>query len=377
VPQLTAVTDTAGTVTDLTRGPGGWASVQTAALNPVAVAQDARGSTVPSTGNTLARNASYTAYGTPAGANTFEPKLGYRGELTLDNQLYLRARNYQPALGQFLTRDPAPGRTGTTTLTNAYHYTDNDPMNGIDPTGRTRQSNTGETTPGKHKTGLGSGRVDPAGPGPILPPPGGFPNIGDMDSLVERLTSELPGIARRISNRSSIGDGVTISMGVCGEYDIGFVSGAAFQGCLLLLSSEIGLAGTVGAGLTTGKGSVEIGALYTNAKTLEELRGYSVCLGLSAGEGLLVGGQICASLDDNGDLTDVYSFYGSVGAGVTLGGASLQLTFNKSFATKLFSTPKWLRPIFSFTLPNFDAVGGPQIAPGPERSLQPDWATVT
>jgi RHS repeat-associated protein len=148
VPQLSSI-ETAGATWNLTYGPGGWASIHSnAVLNPVAVATDVHGSVIASTGNTLARNSTYTAYGTAAGTNTFEPRLGYRGELTLDNQLWLRARSYQSATGLMSAPDPVIGRPGKTTLANAYHYADNNPLNRIDPTGRSTQDSVSGTTPG-------------------------------------------------------------------------------------------------------------------------------------------------------------------------------------------------------------------------------------
>lgn len=61
---------------------------------------------------------------------------GYRGELTIGDKVYLRARWYLPALGRFSTIDPEDGVTGTTTVANPYQYADNDPVNRLDPTGR-------------------------------------------------------------------------------------------------------------------------------------------------------------------------------------------------------------------------------------------------
>jgi RHS repeat-associated protein len=83
----------------------------------------------------LARSATYSAYGVAAGANTFEPRLGYRGELTLENQVHLRARSFQPSIGQFLSVDPVEGIAGTTTVNNRYTYANNDPVHQIDPLG--------------------------------------------------------------------------------------------------------------------------------------------------------------------------------------------------------------------------------------------------
>jgi YD repeat-containing protein len=95
-------------LTDLVNGPGGWAATKAAAAS-TAIGQDVYGSAVPSTGVTIARNAAYSPFRVAAGTNTFEPKLGYRGEITLDNLTYLRARNYDPVRGQFTSRDSVDG----------------------------------------------------------------------------------------------------------------------------------------------------------------------------------------------------------------------------------------------------------------------------
>ncbi len=49
--------------------------------------------------------------------------------------MHLRARDYDPTTGSFLSRDPLDGVTGTSTVANPYHYADNDPANRHDPTG--------------------------------------------------------------------------------------------------------------------------------------------------------------------------------------------------------------------------------------------------
>ncbi len=73
----------------------------------------------------------YDPYGTPEGG-AVPPTFGYDGELQdgatgLQN---LRARTYNPATGQFLTRDPLEQQTGQ-----AYVYAGGDPVNGSDPSG--------------------------------------------------------------------------------------------------------------------------------------------------------------------------------------------------------------------------------------------------
>ena len=49
----------------------------------------------------------------------------------------LRARRYAPALGRFLTRDERALSDTDPNATNAYHYANNDPLDLIDPTGKT------------------------------------------------------------------------------------------------------------------------------------------------------------------------------------------------------------------------------------------------
>lgn len=63
------------------------------------------------------------------------PRFGYRGELTVNRELHLRARVYDPAAGRFTTVDPLDGVPGETVAANPYHYSGNDPRNRVDPLG--------------------------------------------------------------------------------------------------------------------------------------------------------------------------------------------------------------------------------------------------
>ena len=60
---------------------------------------------------------------------------GFRGELHLDGQVHLRARDLLPELGRFTTIDPLDGVAGTVVESNPYHYVNNDPVNLLDPLG--------------------------------------------------------------------------------------------------------------------------------------------------------------------------------------------------------------------------------------------------
>jgi RHS repeat-associated protein len=76
---------------------------------------------------------SYNAHGVPtASTNAPVTHLGFAGEYT-DNETglsNLRARFYDPATGQFLSRDPADAATRS-----AYGYVGDNPLNGTDPSG--------------------------------------------------------------------------------------------------------------------------------------------------------------------------------------------------------------------------------------------------
>ena len=76
--------------------------------------------------------ASYTPYGQIAETTGETSRLGYAGQYTdPDTDLvYLRARYYDPATSQFLTRDPLLAATQ-----DPYGYAANDPVNLTDPTG--------------------------------------------------------------------------------------------------------------------------------------------------------------------------------------------------------------------------------------------------
>lgn len=119
----------------LAAGPSGWVSSRIGSTN-VAIGQRYDRSVAPTTETSgLARSDSYSAFGTPAGIDTALPTLGYRGEVHIDGLIYLRNRNYQPGTTRFASVDPVPGRIATTTISNPYHYVDNNPLHNTDPLG--------------------------------------------------------------------------------------------------------------------------------------------------------------------------------------------------------------------------------------------------
>jgi len=133
IPQVLSLTTGAAT-TDVYYGSGK-AFATTGVASPEAFSRDALGNllTTPGTASVV-RGAAYAPFGTPDTAGAL-PAFGYRGELHVGDQVDLRARAQDPALGRFLTRDPLDGHPGQPVVANPYHYAANDPINSADPTG--------------------------------------------------------------------------------------------------------------------------------------------------------------------------------------------------------------------------------------------------
>jgi RHS repeat-associated protein len=84
-------------------------------------------------GGTVTGKCTYSPYGTPTCEGSATTPLGYDAQYrSADTGLiYLRARTYDPATAQFLTRDPWVGITGE-----PYSYASDNPLTWSDPTGR-------------------------------------------------------------------------------------------------------------------------------------------------------------------------------------------------------------------------------------------------
>jgi RHS repeat-associated protein len=115
-------------------GPNGQPVEQITGGTPSYLIADQQGSTrlLTNESGRITGAYSYSPYGTATHALAATTALQYGGQLTdaATGYVYLKARYYDPATGQFLTRDPASQLTGE-----PYAYAGDDPVNVTDPTG--------------------------------------------------------------------------------------------------------------------------------------------------------------------------------------------------------------------------------------------------
>jgi RHS repeat-associated protein len=204
---------------------------------------------------------------------TATSSMGFAGQYRMRTEtqlIYLRARTYDPATAQFLSRDPLGALSGET-----YAYAADNPVNAIDPSGLIPQIGCNDDPPPKcpycavpDKTATNRPKI------PWQEPP---PTIEATPAR------NLP---------------VTLR-GVCVTWSQGAGVGQSVQVCGVILPGDVGITASAGFGMS-GPPSVSagVGPLFTNAEKLSDLEGYSTYEGVSGGEGLVGGYSISKS--DNG-----------------------------------------------------------------------------
>lgn len=132
--QFLVGSDPFDTTTVVSDGSGPVSTVVDNVAVPVAV--DGFGSVVGSSGQNVNYAGGYDVWGRAVSPSVSDaPSFGFRGELTVDDQIYLRNRIYDPNSRLFTTVDPLGPVAGTPTVATLYHYVDNDPVNLVDPLG--------------------------------------------------------------------------------------------------------------------------------------------------------------------------------------------------------------------------------------------------
>lgn len=275
--------------------------------------------------------ASYDPYGNPQG--TGYTSAGYRGEdhdLNGNvNLVHLRARDYNPTAGTFSSQDALDGVDGTPTVSNPYHYADNDPLNKVDPLGlRATDDNT----------------FDPDPPAPPSPPPPAGPSPGERD---------LWDWAKKVVSDAWQGTFSGDVWGVCGGATLDAVYSVDLSGCVLDNGDKLGTIEWIGEGVGALSIGVSGGYIVSNGQTLRDLEGDAACLG---GGAFVVTAEVCFSLKAGkisgmidveklsvpDDFTGIFTVYigGSFSAG-----AGGHLVFGYAWVQELIDYPNFLGPI--------------------------------
>ncbi|NSX56925.1 RHS repeat-associated core domain-containing protein [Parasulfitobacter algicola] len=136
---------------------------------------------------TLAAEYIYDSFGNRTQTGSLTQRYGFTGrEVDPESGLmYFRARHYDPALGQFLQRDPIGFAAGDLNL---YAYVWNDPYNWTDPSGL--MSGTDYTVLAAGTSLLTVGALCASG---VCPDPSDFPDSQDMKDSIGSATIGLLG----------------------------------------------------------------------------------------------------------------------------------------------------------------------------------------
>lgn len=343
MPELAMIQGT--TAAAIFEGPAGHAAFyRVAGAIPMAV--DVHGSPIAINNTLVARAQSYDVFGVPSGTATFDPKVGYRGELMLDGMLHLRARSYQPATGLFLTVDPLEATAGETTVANPYHYASNNPLNRVDPSGlRPGQSpfvggDSALKCP-KGQRGIQGVCVDVAAlngaAAGTRPAWNGLTFFG----LCANLSASVPNIGPVTKNFPAF-------LKVIKKW---FHISMTGYGCLLDDGNELAVAGALhysGVSITNGASIAgAAGWVVTNAPTLDDYRGWFWCLGASGTyRNVVMGAEICFgfkgpevppfSKSPNARLNGVWSAGPEVGLSTSKAGGEAHSSYGEWGATVIW-----------------------------------------
>lgn len=282
-------------------GPGGLPIEEISGTTPYFFHHDQLGSTraltdASGTVTTPAATYNYDASGKQTGSSgsfAASNALRWAGEYqdAETGFIYLRARYYDPATAQFLTRDPAVAATRS-----PYGYVAGNPLNSRDPLGLCGWTDlTGCFSDAASAVGSAAGTVAGAAGGAA----GAVGNaIGQANHAVQDFED-------------------THVVGLCVNVSAGVGVGGTATGCVAGNYHSIGLVGTAGGGVDLpGAFDFSAGPMLSDAHSVHELDKDFDYAEASAGEGLSAtaevgGGQLACG-------RDVHYVYAGVGGGVQL-----------------------------------------------------------
>ena len=355
------------TTTDLA-GLNNWDTTTTGGTTSP-VGNDVYGSVISTAINTTtpACGTNYDAWGNPltGATTTTTPCIGYRGNLSVNNLNYLHARNYDPATGTFTTTDPVTGTPGTDTATDPYPYANNNPIANTDPTGMFAIDDAGfwglNQFGRPYCHGLNLIYCGPYGGGePPSEPPAPTPNPNPKPkpepvSQPQRKKNVSLMLHMGEEAAKQIATGRYGSYGKCGALSVdAIVISFHGAGCFMTHSGDsIYAVGTPAIGVGGLDASASVGSVWSNATSVESLRGHTACVSLGAAVWVAgVGAEMCfnsniAGPDFNhvlssGDVKPYLNGLWTAGINVSAGPSTPvygSLTFGYTHIDKVVSCP--------------------------------------
>ena len=197
--------------------------------------------------------------------------------------IYLHARYYDPATGQFITSDPLEAVTQR-----PYSYAGDDPVNETDPSGLACGVSTSSV--GSFFGGLG----------------------GDITGCPEAAASTVWNYTGgAVYNYLS-----THTVGLCANFSGGAGVVGTAEGCVALVGGSPTLIGALGFGAGSPSVQVSGGVLISNAQSACELNGWFSNLDGSVGEGPTLGDQVSVVQTSSG--RNIWENQVTVGLGISL-----------------------------------------------------------
>lgn len=251
---------------------------------------------------------------------------------------YLNARYFETTMGRFMSPDLLGDAIAPGPL-DSYGYGLASPQSSKDPTGLLpEQCLSQECYMDERGWHIGS-----------MPAGSSYTHVTGLPSRPPRLDVKSPGRTTSVSSAAveeiwsapgQVEQFGKMAVGFCGSANASSGIAGSLAGCFITTKQDFGLTGSVGMGEGSPGVSVEVGTIFSNAQSIYDLQGHSVCVAGSAGSGVSAGATVCGGATSSGEYNGYWTVYPSIGASLEPG-AAYSVTATLTGVERLGSTP-WI-----------------------------------